>query len=291
MATLLVIGTLALDRPLWLDGPLRSGGRLRARSLEGALDGRLGGGAANAGCALIAAGHKVLAASILAEDADGLRVRALAQAAGLDISLVSTRPGSSWRTLLLLEPGGERTLIGLDGILPADRPTLKIPPGAADLRPDGVFVRAAYDGSEDWARLSKGPIVLHWPAPSYNGEADVVVVSAEDRPTDLADDPFSDAAARLGPRLSWVVVTRGKDGAVAYGQDGARVEVRAVPVVARDTTGAGDVFAAGLLDALVAGADIVEALHHGCTWGASATTLDASAPVNAPLGTFRAWRG
>src|ERR1700749_4967553 len=123
MPTLLVIGALALDRPIRLDGPLRAGGRLRARSLDGALEGRLGGGGANAGCALLAAGHAVLVGSVLADDRDGRQARALAQAAGLDLQLVRSRPGASTQTLVLIEPNGERTIIGLDGAMPDARPT------------------------------------------------------------------------------------------------------------------------------------------------------------------------
>ena len=291
MSTLLVIGALALDRPIRLDGPLRSGGRLRARTLEGALEGRLGGGAANAGCALLAAGHGVLAASVLADDDDGLRARALAEAAGLDIGLVSSRPGTSGRTLVLLDPTGERTIIGLDGSMPDPRPKLVAPSRYPPLAPDGVFVRTAYDGAADWARMTAGPVILHWPAPAYDGEADVVVVSVEDLPEALASAPFPSAAARLGPRLGWVVVTHGKDGAVAHGKDGLRIEARAAPARVRDATGAGDVFAAGLLDALVSGADMGDALRHACAWGAAAAELDGSAPVGAVVGTFRAWSG
>jgi ribokinase len=291
MSTLLVIGALALDRPIWLDGPLRSGGRLRARTLDGALEGRLGGGAANAGCALLAARHTVLAASVLADDADGLRVRALAQAAGLDIGLVCSRPGTSARTLVLVEPTGERTIIGLDGSMPDARPKLDPPSRHPAVRPDGVFIRTAYDGAADWARMAAGTVILHWPAPAYDGEADVVVASAEDQPEQLAREPFPAAATRLGPRLGWVVVTHGKDGAVAHGRDGVRIAAKAAPAGVRDATGAGDVFAAGLLDALVSGADMSDALRHACAWGAAAAELDSSAPLDAPPGTFRAWSG
>jgi sugar/nucleoside kinase (ribokinase family) len=291
MSTLLVIGALALDRPIWLDGPLRSGGRLRARTLDGALEGRLGGGAANSGCALLAAGHEVLAASVLADDADGLRARALAAAAGLDVRLVVSRPGTSPRTLVLLDPAGERTIIGLDGSRPIPQPKLAPPSGYPPLGPDGVFVRTAYDGAADWARMTAGPVILHWPAPTYEGEADVVVVSAEDLPEQLARSPFPAAAARLGPRLGWVVVTHGRDGAVAHGRNSVRIEARPAPANMRDATGAGDVFAAGLLDALVASAGMGNALRHACAWGAAAAELDGSAPVDAPPGTFRAWSG
>ena len=291
MATLLIIGALALDRPIRLDSPLRSGGRLRGRSLESALEGRLGGGAANAGCALLAAGHTVLTASVIADDADGRRARGLADAAGLDTSLVCCRPGASARTLVLVDPTGERTIIGLDGSPIRALPTLVRPSDHSPLRPDGVLVRTAYDGAEDWARVSGGPVILHWPAPNYVGEADVVVTSAEDQPDSLAQAPFEAAAARLGSRLNWVVVTHGKDGAVAHGRDGVRIAAKADAVVVRDATGAGDVFAAGLLDALASGAKMGEALRHGCSWGAAAAQIDSSAPLNAPPGTFRSWSG
>ena len=291
MPTLLIIGALALDRPIRLDGPLRAGGRLRARSLDGALAGRLGGGAANAGCALLAAGHAVRVASVLADDADGARTRALAQAAGLDLTLVRSRSGATPQTLVLIEPTGERTIIGLDGSMPDARPTLDPPSSHPAAQPDGVFIRSAFDGAADWARQASGPVILHWPAPAYDGEADMVVASADDLPDDVAGDPFAAAATRLGPRLSWVVVTHGAAGAVAHGKDGLRIAAQAPAAVTRDATGAGDVFAAGLLDALVRRAAMDQALAHACAWGAAAAGLDCSAPVDAPAGTFGAWSG
>ena len=291
MRRFLVIGAVALDRPIRLEGALRGGARLRARSLLNALEGRLGGGGANAGCALLAAGHAVLVATLLADDPDGRQTRALAQAAGLDLALASTRPGTSSQTLVLLEPTGERTIISLDGSTPDARARLVPVSDHLDIRPDGVFVRSAYEGSAEWALTSTGPVILHWPAPAYDGAVDVVVASAEDLPDSVAATPFARAAARFGPRLSWVVITHGAAGAVAYGRDGVRFAAKPPPVDARDATGAGDVFAAGLLDALAGGAPMDKALEHACIWGAAAAALDSSAPVEAPTGTFNAWSG
>jgi sugar/nucleoside kinase (ribokinase family) len=291
MPILLVIGALALDRPIRLTGSLRAGARLRAQSLNGALEGRLGGGAANAGCALLAAGHTVLIASVVADDDDAKRATALARAAGLDVGRVRARPGSSARTLVLVEPTGERTIIGLDLVPPEVRPPLDLPDRHRGPRPEGVFIRAAYGGAADWARLSPGPVILHWPTGGYDGEADVVVASAEDLPPGLSEAPFAAAGGDFGARLRWIVVTHGAAGAVAHGRDGACIAVRAAPVAARDATGAGDVFAAGLLDALVAGAAMEQALAHACAWGAAAAQLDCSAPVSAPPGAFPPWSG
>jgi ribokinase len=282
MDAFLVIGAVALDRPVRLDRPLRAGGRVQGRSLDGALAGRLGGGAANAGCALAAAGHRVLAATSLADDADGARARALAEAAGLDLRLSTVRPGPSRTTLVLIDPEGERTILGLDapgGTWPAVATPMEHP----GVRPRALFVRGPYAGAAAWAQATQGPVLLHWPAPGYDGEADIAVASDDDL---ASTDVFAEAAATLGPRLKWVVVTHGAGGAVAHGPEGP-IAALAPRAQVRDATGAGDVFAAGLLDALQAGAGMAAALAHACAWGAAAVALEGSAPVDAPAGTFR----
>ncbi|UTP38494.1 hypothetical protein M9M90_14875 [Phenylobacterium sp. LH3H17] len=70
MAELVVIGALALDRPVRVNQPPAPGARLMGHSLGGMLAGRLGGGGANAGVALVRAGHSVRLAAAIAEDAD-----------------------------------------------------------------------------------------------------------------------------------------------------------------------------------------------------------------------------
>ncbi|HYD44715.1 MAG TPA: hypothetical protein VEA79_05565, partial [Phenylobacterium sp.] len=78
MADLLIIGALALDRPIRLSAPLAPGARLTGQTLGGRLEPRLGGGAANAGVALVHAGHRVRVAAGVGSDADGDRLRAMA---------------------------------------------------------------------------------------------------------------------------------------------------------------------------------------------------------------------
>ena len=99
MAEFLVIGALALDRPVWLSGPLSPGVRLRGRSQQGALAGRLGGGGANAGVALARAGHSVALAAFAVAGADGDAALAAARAAGLDTGRVRRRAGGGGVTL------------------------------------------------------------------------------------------------------------------------------------------------------------------------------------------------
>ncbi|MDX9998114.1 MAG: PfkB family carbohydrate kinase [Phenylobacterium sp.] len=279
---LLVIGTVALDRPVRLSGPLTPGARLAGVSLDNALQGRLGGGGAAAAAALHIAGCEVTLASIVAGDADGERALQLAAGIGADLRLVVRRPGSSRTTLILIDPAGERTIIGLD-LQPASLPTSLPPP---DERFDGVLVRSPYPGAAGWAAAARGPVVVHWPAPAYDGPADIVVASEDDLSPEVLAAPHAAAAARFGDRLAWVVVTRGAEGATAFGP-GDQVCLCAPPARVVDTTGAGDVFAAALLAALAAGADIGRALALGCAWGAATVALDSSAPTDAVAGTFR----
>ncbi|MDP2212383.1 PfkB family carbohydrate kinase [Phenylobacterium sp.] len=287
MADFLVIGALALDRPVWLEGRLERGGRMAGRSLMGRLGPRLGGGGANAGVALAKAGHIARLASLASADDGGGESIAMAKAASLDITLVGRRPGASRTTLILIEPDGERLVLGLD----FDRaritlPALPSPSDHPEVQPDGVYVRAAYPGSDAWASHSRGPVVVHWPAPTYAGPADVVICSADDLDPGVLASPFEAARAVFGPRLSAIVVTHGAGGASAYSMS-APIIVRAPPAMVIDSTGAGDVFAAGLLEALTAGAGMEAALQHACAWGAVTVGLASSAPVDAGPGAYR----
>ena len=283
MAEFLVIGAVALDRPIRLNGPISPGARLQGRTLEGALSGRLGGGAANAGVALVRAGHRVRLAAFVAADADGDTALATAQAEGLDTSLVHRRVGASPKTLVLIDPAGERSIVHLDADF-AGLPQLSVPD--AIVATDGLYVRGPYPGAELWAQACRGPVVAHWPAGRFKGPCDVLVASADDcNASDLAA-PFAAGLAQVGARLQWLVLTCGPGEVTAYGPTRS---VRVVPQPARvvDATGAGDVFAAGLLEALGAGAGIEAALAHACEWGALAVGLEGSAPTGGHFPAFR----
>ncbi|MDX6300975.1 MAG: hypothetical protein QOF53_2189 [Nocardioidaceae bacterium] len=75
---------------------------------------------------------------------------------------------------------------------------------------------------------------------------------------------MTDAAAFLrGHCQGWVVIKRGEEGVLASGPDGESVVIPAPPVIALDTTGAGDSLAAGMLAELCHGADFASALATG----------------------------
>jgi sugar/nucleoside kinase (ribokinase family) len=282
MAKLVVIGALALDRPVKLSGPPAPGARLSGHSLGGVLAGRLGGGGANAGVALIRAGHQVQLAAIVAKDADGDLAAALARTAGLDVGKVQRRSGASRTTLILVDPSGERLVLHLDP------EPIALPPLPAPEREviEGLYVRAPYPAAGAWAEACTGPVIAHWPCPGFAGSCDVLVASADDCDSATLADPLGAGRAQVGERLSTFIITHGADKVVAH-HDQGQIEAVPDPVTVIDATGAGDVFAAGLLDALVAGADIDQALDHACGWGALAVRIEGSAPLTGAFTAFR----
>jgi sugar/nucleoside kinase (ribokinase family) len=79
------------------------------------------------------------------------------------------------------------------------------------------------------------------------------------------------AARALAARVPLAVVKTGPEGAVAASGD-RTWRVSSYPVKPVDTTGAGDTFDAGFLDAYVDGKPVEEALAFGCACGALSTT-------------------
>jgi fructokinase len=103
-------------------------------------------------------------------------------------------------------------------------------------------IRPALIAEPDVARVSVERCV---------GTAHLVKASDEDVAFLYPDRPMADVAARwcdLGARA--VVVTLGRDGAVAYGADGELTRQPGLAITVADTVGAGDSFAGGLLAAI-----------------------------------------
>ena len=80
-----------------------------------------------------------------------------------------------------------------------------------------------------------------------------------------------------GPHLRYFIVTDGKNGATAHTKD-KQFHIPAAPAKIVDITGAGDAFAAGLIDGLVRQLVITEAMTQGAQWAAIAATTDSSIP-------------
>jgi sugar/nucleoside kinase (ribokinase family) len=271
MPRVVVVGSVAIDEVVDLRQPLFPGLHLDGRP-RGV---RVGGGAANTAIPLAFAGHAVTVVSAAGTDPEGSTILARLAEAGVDTSQVVRRAGPSTRSLVLVEPGGERTVVNLHRCR-EDGPPRRL----RSLPADVVYVRS---GEPDLSRilaerLASTLVVAHLP-PSGPGvrPAHVAVASS----SDLADAdrlaPWEAGRRAAGAPLRWMVVTRGPGGAAAYAED-RRLDVPARDVVAVDSTGAGDVFAAGLVHALASGAPMETALATAVAWGTAAVECGGVPP-------------
>ncbi len=297
MARILTYGGLNWDRVVQLTAPATPGARAVGFSQGGALEGRLGGAAANTGVGLVLMGHDVAIVATVPHSPDGDAAVEAARAAGLDVTRVLRDPDMAGRTLILLDPDGERIVLGLD---PA--PSLDALWAAAAARDARACADAAIAAAQDFApeavyasgfgrapaaylALADRLAVQQWPSGEpHKSPAHVVLASARDVGAAAGSDPFPAAERFAGETVEWVVVTRGADGASAY--DGRRaIHVSAPAATVVDATGAGDAFAAGLIHALLEGAAMEAALPHACGWGAHAVAHAGSHPP----ASVRAW--
>jgi sugar/nucleoside kinase (ribokinase family) len=232
-------------------GPLARGSDTPAQvSLEG------GGSGANVAAWAAALGAPVCFACRVGDDLAGRRAVDTLLAGGVKVHAALDRERPTGTCVVLVEPGGERTMLPDPGAndAPADVPDAWLQPGrhlhvvgyallrdgarpgalAAIERARAAGMTVSVDPSS-WALIRPGAIP----------EVDLLL-------------PNEREAEVLGERGEMVV---------KLGAAGARwgaVHVPAEPVEVVDTTGAGDAFAAGLLTARLDGADRTAALKAGC---------------------------
>jgi sugar/nucleoside kinase (ribokinase family) len=282
LADVVVYGTAAADVVIRVPALPRPGDHLGAEPLGW----RLGGSSANIACGLAAAGHRVELIGPVGTDAlaealvEGLGRR------GVQTHRLRRVEGPSPRALILLDPEGERTILVLDHASAAASFPVEDLPSAAGA--DCVYVEsyvrfptALAEGAGDALLVATPPALgqRSWPA-------DVLVGSERQYPAGWLASPFASALPLAGARLRWVVVTRGRRGADAYGPDG-EWHVAARPAKQVDATGAGDAFAAALISGLLAGHGIREAMELGAVQGAAAVEVLQSVPPGLLAGVER----
>jgi len=258
-----VIGSVAQDDVVWLLQPLHDGRHLDGHKRKL----RLGGGGANTAIPLRHAGHQVALVAPVGADAVGEWLLAKVQSFGIDPSGMTRVPGESTRSLVLLDPQGERTIINLHRCRDAAAPER-----VRSIEADALYVRSRdLDLAPVLAeRSGRGLVVAHVPPLEAGGRpANVLVGSETDLPAEFLELPWQAGRAIAGEALRWVVVTRGERGASAFSAN-ERLDVPAPRVSVVDSTAAGDVFAAGLVHALVEGRPMPEALRTAVAWGAAA---------------------
>jgi len=258
---LAAVGDLVEDVVVWMDGPPNHGSDQSCRVFR-----RRGGSAANV--AAMAAAITGQARFIGCVGADPRGDELVASLEDVGVEVVGLRQGHTGAVVVLVEPGGERTMLsdrGSSGALgPADErwvadvsvvhlPTYSLvaaPLATTSQRLAAAVHRAGGLVSVDASSVSvleamgEGP----WRAMVEELRPDVVLAN---------DDEAACLNLELRP-LRHVGCTVVKAGAaparLRIGPAGEVVEVPVTPVdEVRDTTGAGDAFAAGFLVALAAG--------------------------------------
>ena len=258
------------------------------------IERRAGGSAANTACWLAVAGVAVTFVGQVGRD-DIDRQRLMLGYAGLDSVLVAgDRPTGS---IVVISDGSVRTMLTSRGAnldLAGDDVGDDLLAHSDHLYLTG---HAVMDGDDDahWRHLldrAAGAGVRRWVAPGSVGMlasygpgrfralvrgVEVLLTGAEEAQLLSGETDPERAAAVLAADHDLVVVTLGDAGALARTGDRV-VRVAAVPAQAVDVTGAGDAFVAGLLAALVGGADLEAALESASHLAARAVTLVGARP-------------
>ena len=249
-----------------------------------------GGSAANTLAGLAALGAKCAFIGQVADDQLGAVFAHDIRAGGIDFA-TPARAGDppTARCLIFVSPDGQRTMntfLGASQFLPAaalDRDAIA---RASVLYLEGYLwdpeepraaMRAAIAAARGAGRkvaftLSDGFVIdrhgADFRALIDAGEIDILFANEGELAALTEIDDFERAVAMTAPKVPVLVVTRSEQGAVALA-GGERAEVAAEPVErVVDTTGAGDLFAAGFLFGHVRGRPLRECLKLGAVCAA-----------------------
>jgi sugar/nucleoside kinase (ribokinase family) len=252
--TLVVLGDLMVDVVARTRSPLA-----HASDTPAQISVRGGGSAANTAAWAASLGTPV--ALVCRAGADD---RGLAELRGVDVHAAVDPDRPTGTCIVLVEPGGERTMLPDPGA--NDGPLPEIPLG------DHLHVVG-------YALLRDGP----------RASALAAIDRARAAGMTISVDPSSWALLRPGaiPPVDLLLANEREaehltgEMVVKLGAGGARwgdVHVPAEPVDVVDTTGAGDAFAAGFLTARLNGAGAREALEAGCHLAARAVAQVGGRP-------------
>jgi len=228
-----------------------------------------GGSAANTLAGLSALGAQCAFVGQVADDQLGAVFAHDIRAVGIDFD-TAPRAGepSTARCLIFVTPDGQRTMntfLGASQFLPAAALDEDAVSGAGILYLEGYLwdpeePRAAMRSAIAAARaagrkvaftLSDGFVIARhgddFRALIADGQIDILFANEAELAALTGEDDFETGLASLEGQVETLVVTRSDKGAVAM-RGGERAEVAAEPIAkVIDTTGAGDLFAAGFL--------------------------------------------
>ena len=253
-----------------------------------------GGKGANQAVAAARLGRRVAMVGCLGDDEAGAMLRGALEAEDVDTTALLTDPDvANGVALIAVGADGDNSIVVSPGANARLRP--------ADIAKAGRLVSDAaavllqlevpLETVTATARAATGTVILN-PAPAPDAALPDELMTAVDiavpNQTELATLVGAEGAvgldtaaelARMLPAPA-VVVTLGAGGAMVVTAEGT-VHIAAPSVTPVDTTAAGDSFCAGLADALVRGASLVDAVGWAVRVGA-ATTLRAGAQPSLP---------
>jgi sugar/nucleoside kinase (ribokinase family) len=281
------------DAFIALEGLTKGGMTLVDAAQASALYGKMGpgrevsgGSAANTLAGLAALEHNCAFIGQVADDQLGEVFAHDIRATGIDFT-VPARPGQppTARCLILVTPDAQRTMntfLGASQFLPAKLIDAEMIQSAAILYLEGYLwdpeePRAAMRTAIDLARAAGRKVALtlsdafvisrHGPdflIEMEAGRIDILFANEVEITALAGVEDFDAAVDAIAAKVPLLVVTRGEHGAIAVRGD-ERASVKAEPVAHLvDTTGAGDLFAAGVLAGLSEG----RSLEHCLTMGA-----------------------
>ncbi|WP_328391793.1 ribokinase [Nocardia sp. NBC_00416] len=242
-----------------------------------------GGKGANQAIAASRAGGRVMFLGAIGTDVFAPQLRAVLTGSGVDTTGLRTIDGPSGIASIVVDDGGENTIIvvggantGMTGLGAADLAAV----AAADILlcqleiPVPTIESAVRHARDNATTVIVNPSPVQRLSDDLWRHVDVAVVNRGEA---------EHLGGALGP-VPHVVVTLGADGARHRGPDGAWTSVAGPAVEVVDTTGAGDTFTGALAVRWSRGP--AEALRFACAAGALATTAlgaSASIPVRADI--------
>jgi len=244
-----------------------------------------GGSAANTLAGLAALGSRCAFIGQVADDQLGEVFAHDIRAAGIDFDTPAISGGEpTARCLIFVTPDAQRTMntfLGASQFLPAARLDARSVAAARVLYLEGYLwdpeepraamrraIAAAREAGREIAFTSSEVFVIERHGDDFRaliaeGLIDILFANHLELAALSGESDFEAGLAALAGKVPTLVVTRSADGAVAI-RNGERAEVAAEPVDAVvDTTGAGDLFAAGFLHGHVRGEALERCLRRG----------------------------